>query len=199
MLIYTLLYVIIHKNVDAKVWSSSLSSSPLSSSNEVSFQCVADVDCDDENICTDDICDRIVGCINKNNNNGCDSGDFCTVNDICNNGVCTSGSDKECDDANQCTDDSCNPASGCINENNNNACNDGNPCSENCINANNDNACDDGDACTTDDKCSNGLCGGMDVDCNDNNQCTDDKCDATTGNCINANNDNACDDGDICT
>ena len=44
------------------------------------------------------------------------------------------GSAPNCDDGNVCTDDSCNPASGCVN-------------------ANNIASCDDGDACTTADTC----------------------------------------------
>ena len=55
--------------------------------------------------------------------------------------VCQPGTTVNCDDANVCTDDSCNAASGCVH-------------------TNNTNACDDGNACTVGDTCRGGLCSG---------------------------------------
>src|SRR5262249_39814135 len=40
----------------------------------------------------------------------------------------------------------------------------------------NGNACDDGSQCTTVDSCSNGICPGPALDCNDANVCTTDAC-----------------------
>jgi len=86
----------------------------------------------------------------------------------------------ECDDQNPCTDDSCLPDTGCVNENNTAVC-------------------DDGNACTVLDLCSQGECRpGVPVDCDDGNPCTDDSCDPAAG-CRNTDNTDPCDDQDACT
>src|SRR6185369_9909132 len=85
-----------------------------------------------------------------------------------------------CDDANPCTNDSCDVIEGCIN---------------------NPNAlpCDDGSVCTTGDSCGlGGVCSGTPVNCNDSNPCTDDACAPLTG-CSHVNNTISCNDGNICT
>ena len=106
--------------------------------------------CDDGNICTDDSCDAIAGCLNVNNTAPCDDGDACTTADTCSAGACVGGAPPNCDDANVCTDDSCDSATGCVNTNA---------------------PCDDGDACTTADTCSAGCVGGP------HQIVTDDSCD----------------------
>ena len=58
--------------------------------------------------------------------------------------TCHAGAPVVCDDNNACTDDSCNPGTGCV------------------FTAN-ANACDDGNACTTGDTCSAGSCTGTPV------------------------------------
>ena len=63
------------------------------------------------------------------------------MNDACSGGACVGGPPLDCNDGNVCTDDSCNPVSGCIH-------------------ANNTLSCDDGSACTTNDVCSSGVCSG---------------------------------------
>jgi len=74
------------------------------------------VDCDDGNQCTLDSCDPEEGCKNVPQDGlPCDDGDACTVGDECAAGVCTGGTLVDCDDFNPCTDDSCDPATGCIN------------------------------------------------------------------------------------
>ncbi|MBN1948073.1 MAG: hypothetical protein JW797_20560, partial [Bradymonadales bacterium] len=85
------------------------------------------------------------------------------------------------DDGNECTDDSCDPATGCVA-------------------TNNSDPCDDGLFCTTGESCSAGVCtGGAPTDCNDGVGCTVDSCNEVTTSCDN-NPDNAlCDDGDACT
>jgi hypothetical protein len=94
--------------------------------------------------------------------------------------VCVGGPPPNCDDGNVCTDDSCDPASGCLN-------------TPNTV------PCDDGDACTTNDTCSGGACvGGPPPNCDDGNGCTDDTCDPASG-CVNDPNTAPCDDGDACT
>jgi VCBS repeat protein/slime mold repeat-containing protein len=68
-----------------------------------------------------------------------------------------------CDDNNPCTDDSCDPATGCGH-------------------ANNTRPCDDSNACTTGDVCASGACHpGGPTSCDDGNCCTIDSCSPATG------------------
>lgn len=64
-------------------------------------------DCDDDNLCTDDLCFRSTGCVNFANAAPCDDDDPCTVGDVCAASVCTPGPPPDCDDEVSCTDDSC--------------------------------------------------------------------------------------------
>jgi len=99
------------------------------------------VDCDDHNLCTNDSCNTATGCTHANNTRACDDGNACTTNDACAAGSCAGGPALGCNDQNGCTNDSCNPATGCVH-------------------ANNTVACNDGFACTTADACSGGVCVG---------------------------------------
>ncbi len=188
-------------------------------------------DCDDGDVCTDDSCDPAVGCVYANNAAPCDDGSACTTGDACSGGVCVSGGPLGCDDGDVCTDDSCDPATGCVHMNNTAPCSDGSACttgdlcsggvcvggpppdcddgnvctddscdpSSGCVHVNNVASCDDGSACTTGDACSGGVCvGGPAPDCDDANVCTDDSCDPAVG-CVYANNVASCDDGSACT
>lgn len=181
--------------------------------------------CDDENICTDDVCQPQKGCVYPANQAGCDDGNSCTVGDICADMACASGtniceceSDADCanaDDDNLCngtvvcdqlvmpfkcvTDPdtiiTCNPAKDTV-------------CFKNtCIPATGDcemaavnqgSSCDDGNACTSNDQCANGICAGQSVKCDDSNVCTDDSCDPASG-CVFTPNNADCDDGNLCT
>jgi Notch 1 len=81
----------------------------------------------------------------------CTDGDFCTVNEAWNNGVCTSTTPKSCNDGNDCTSDTCDStAQTCTNA----------PVSEG-------SGCDDRNPCTLNDVCNAGMCGGVieDPDC----------------------------------
>ena len=95
-------------------------------------------------------CDPLSGaCVEVPAEDGlsCNDDDACTDSDQCQLGLCL-GQAVVCDDANPCTDDGCNSASGCIF-------------------ANNTNSCDDGDLCTSGDQCSAGAClGTPDPACN---------------------------------
>jgi hypothetical protein len=91
----------------------------------------------------------------------CNDGDACTTQDICSGGACK-GLKTNCDDANPCTDDSCDTVTGCIN-------------------ADNTAICDDNNACTTGDKCVAGSCVVGTLNCNDSDPCTLDSCDTVTG------------------
>lgn len=50
--------------------------------------CKDDGDCDDENPCTDDVCNMEV-CEHTNNTVSCDDGDMCTTGDACSGGSCS--------------------------------------------------------------------------------------------------------------
>ena len=85
-----------------------------------------------------------------------------------------------CDDKNPCTDDSCDPATGCVN-------------------TANTAKCDDDNACTTGDVCADKVCTpGTAVSCEDNNVCTTDNCDPASG-CVHDANTASCSDGNACT
>ncbi len=58
-------------------------------------------------------------------------------------------------------------------------------------------ACDDGSVCTMNDACTQGMCVGTPVVCDDFNPCTDDSCNEA-GGCIHINNHAACDVGNPC-
>jgi uncharacterized repeat protein (TIGR01451 family) len=150
----------------------------------------APVICNDDNGCTDDSCDPGSGCVYDPNNAPCDDGDACTTVDFCSDGSCQSSGVLDCDDNEGCTDDSCDPSSGCVY-------------------TNNTAACDDGNGCTTGDICGGGTClGGAPVVCTPLDQCHDaGVCDPGSGTCSNpAKPDGTvCDDGnptttgDVCT
>jgi hypothetical protein len=53
-------------------------------------------DCDDGDPCTEDHCDPDEGCIRYNTVGLCEDGDFCTINDQCNGGLCVGSPDPEC-------------------------------------------------------------------------------------------------------
>jgi cysteine-rich repeat protein len=119
--------------------------------------------CDDGDVCTDDSCNPATGCEYTNNTDPCDDGDACTVADTCAGGSCQSGAPLDCDDGVVCTDDICNPATGCEY-------------------AFNTGSCDDGNACTVGDYCSVGNCiPQAPLDCDDGDVCTADSCDQVTG------------------
>ncbi len=166
-----------------------------------------------DNECTDGEC--IAGvCTALFNDADCDDGNACTgyedpdnpensAPDVCVNGTCTPGPPLSCDDLNVCTDDACDPGTGCAN-------------------TPNSSSCDDYDACTNSDHCEGGTCEGSAVDCGldtpcvlrwcnsamgcqqapravcEDNPCeTSRACDENTGVCSGTPVD--CDDGDACT
>jgi hypothetical protein len=166
--------------------------------------CVDDVECDDGNLCTDDICAAGL-CQNTNNSAPCDDGDQCTSVDTCVDGICVGTVVPDgtgCDDGDVCTVDDqcvgglcagapldcttlddqcgvgvCNPATGvCEVE----VANEGGPC-------------DDGIACTENDTCTAGVCAGTPIGeggacddgdpCTENDICTNDVCAGTALDC----------------
>jgi cysteine-rich repeat protein len=138
------------------------------------------IQCDDMNVCTDDVCDLAQGCKHVDNQAPCDDDDACTKGDVCNDGACESGAPLACNDGNVCTDDSCHKVTGCV------------------FKPNLD-LCDDNNKCTTADTCSKGQCvGTASIDCNDDNVCTTDTCQPGAG-CVHSLNAAPCDDGNPCT
>jgi MYXO-CTERM domain-containing protein len=72
-------------------------------------------DCDDQNPCTTDACDKVMGCTHANVSDGvsCDDGDVCNGAETCVGGTCTSENPLDCNDANDCTVDTCDKVMGC--------------------------------------------------------------------------------------
>lgn len=190
--------------------------------------CKTDNDCPPDKDCQISKCDSKLGCIfvAASDDSGCDNGDLCNSGDLCKGGVCVAGPNKNCDDTNVCTTDSCVPESG------------------KCVHLALDNTpCDDGDSCTANDSCKGGQClGGLstcackiDIDCapkpgddlcagshycdkalhvcavdsnsavickpSANTQCAINTCDKATGLCglQPIADQTACDDGKLCT
>ena len=139
------------------------------------------MDCDDDDMCTRDICLVDGGCDHiAISGVVCSDGNACTIFDACVAGRCISDIFVDCDDNNICTTDSCDVLGGCQHKNN-------------------ELECDDGNACTTGDTCRGGRCVLTGVlHCDDGNICTTDSCDPVLG-CDNLNNTNPCDDGNACS
>ncbi len=130
------------------------------------------LNCSDGNPCTTDACDPEKGCtthepVPNNPPQACNDGNFCTGPDQCVNGQC-SGAAVTCDDGKPCTDNSCNPATGCV-------------FPAKALNA----SCDDGSSCTTGETCQDDdddpgtplNCVSDDgVACNNGNPCIDPDC-----------------------
>ena len=111
----------------------------------------------------------------------CDDDDPCTLDDVCTTAVC-GGTPATCDSPGACLEAECNSETG--------ACDP--------IPAHESEPCDDGNACTDVDACAAGQCGGVAVDCVDDNPCTDSTCDETSG-CSFLPNTAPCDDASVCT
>ena len=88
--------------------------------------CVGIISCDDSNPCTDDSCDFKAGkCLNSNTTDLCDDGDACTTQSHCKGGSCQGEVAKLCEDNEQCTDNACDKAKGCLFPQNTLPCNAG--------------------------------------------------------------------------
>ncbi|MFC1888895.1 FG-GAP-like repeat-containing protein, partial [Thermodesulfobacteriota bacterium] len=150
--------------------------------DDLVIQSVVLPDCDDGVGCTVDACNEDTDSCDHTGDDGlCDDGAFCNGAETCDEvNDCQAGVPPDCDDGNECTNDTCDPATGCMY-------------------TDNTEPCDDGNLCTTEDTCSAGGCvGGAPPDCDDGNECTDDACDPATG-CGYTDNTEPCDDGNLCT
>ncbi len=148
----------------------------------VDGECTGEPACDDGNVCTSDTCEEATGeCSTEPADGPCIDENALCAEAVCIGGNCTVTSDeRECNDANPCTADTCDPDLGCVHT------------------ADNAAACDDGDACTANDQCNEAVCTGTAIDCDDASVCTADTCDPSIG-CVNKPLDDACSDGNPCT
>jgi hypothetical protein len=73
------------------------------------------LDCDDEDICSQDSCDPVDGCQNVPVEDGtpCLDNDMCNGEETCQAGECQTGTTLDCNDQNPCTEDQCDQAKGC--------------------------------------------------------------------------------------
>lgn len=125
--------------------------------------------------CTIGTCDPVTGCkpIPAFDNFACDDGLFCTIQEICKDGVCGGGIPMPCAPPGGCfigTCDELNNTCTSVPGNNGAACDDASPCTAGttcsngaCIGgapANDGVTCDDGTSCTVGEFCSGGTCGG---------------------------------------
>jgi hypothetical protein len=183
--------------------------------------CVVDpLDCDDDDPCTDDICDCTIGCINAPI---CNDGFSCTL-DTCDPETleCTNTAmDSLC--TTDCSIGTCvadpdstvvDPVTGCVTtgtQPDGTACTDeGNVCTDDECLAGvcshpakpDGTSCVDTDLCTDGDECSGGICGGSTVTCTPLSQCHDAGiCNPMTGICSNPPKllGSGCDDANACT
>lgn len=152
--------------------------------------CTNDVDCNDNNECTLNICKNPGTaesyCVNTTVADGtlCDDNQFCTINDICTAGSC-SGTAADCSDEVACTVDSCDEIN------------------DVCVNTPDNSFCDDALFCNGIEIChdSQGCQAGMPIDCDDNNECTLGDCNEDSDKCeyINVANNTECSGGICCS
>ena len=146
--------------------------------------CLADTECAGlDTVCGKGTCDPVAGCVVVLAEDGtpCDDKLACTTLTTCQAGACV-GSPVNCDDANTCTDDSCDPKAGCIHD----------PLTGT--------GCDDGDKCTVGDGCSDGTCAASDtLLCDDSQVCTSDTCEPAVGCVFTPKDGGPCNDNSVCT
>lgn len=141
--------------------------------------------------CTTVVCDEEAGACSEipaNEGSSCDDGLFCTVNDVCVEGVCLSDEMNDCGlDGSQCTAIACDEETKSCDE----------------VPANEGSTCDDGLFCTVNDVCEKGECTATEAnDCGmEGDQCTTIACDESSRSCdaVPANEGQTCDDGLFCT
>ena len=163
-------------------------------------------DCNDGVDCTVDTCDESGDvCENTPDDLVCDDDDVCNGAETCDAiDGCQAGTPLDCDDVDLCTNDSCDPATGCVNtpvDCGDQICD---PETGQCVDipCEIDDDCDDGIYCNGAETCDTGTgnCqAGTPPDCDDGVSCTDDMCDTGLDACVNTPNDGACDDADVCT
>lgn len=150
-----------------------------------------DAACDDGEVCTVDSCvsgsHLATGCVidsTSMNGEACEADSNVCTADFCNAGTCQFSFGVECNDGFGCTEDYCNPVSGCYHIEDDFSCTGGPACGydycdedSGCEVALYDNLCDDGIPCTLN-ECTYGGCQytPSNLGCNDGVGCTDDFC-----------------------
>jgi hypothetical protein len=161
----------------------------------INSRCVANTcqsdarNCNDGNGCTTDGCDPAIGCTNTPviDGTGCADQSVCDGAETCTGGACQEGIPPNCDDANFCTQDRCDNATGCRHD----------PIASCC---NTDPECADSDNCTTVERCTaQHTCATTPRTCVDGITCTADSCDPAVGCVFTPATGAPCDDGDACT
>lgn len=155
-------------------------------------------DCEDGNGCTIDRFDpEAHKCLHLSHEKACDDRNRCTHNDRCREGECR-GEALECDDDNLCTDNLCNPLSGCVFPPTR-SCDDRNPCTiDSCLESEacahtaveDGTLCDDFELCTQADLCTQGVCTGIPIpdgtSCDDGDPCSKNEV-CSMGECLDEN------------
>ena len=161
----------------------------------VNVRCVGTVcqsdarNCNDGNGCTGDACDPAIGCTNTPviDGTGCADQSVCDGSEACTAGTCLEGTPPNCDDANFCTQDGCDNATGCRHT----------PIASCC---NTDAECADADNCTTAERCTaQHTCASTPRTCADGEICTVDDCNPAVGCVFTPSSGSPCDDGNACT
>jgi len=151
--------------------------------------CESAAECNDNNVCTLDLCVPQFGCVHdaaSKNGTSCDDGNGCTALDTCDEtGNCVGHGEVQCTALDQCHDlGVCEPATGtCTNP----AKVNGTPC-------------EDGLKCTDNDMCHEGACLAGGPHCVPDNCHSFSLCDESTGTCTQPDNGALCQaDADGCT
>lgn len=70
-------------------------------------------DCDDDNPCTEDWCNRDAGCMHEAVDDGQTCGESACGEMVCSGGTCVAADPQSCNDGNPCTIEHCDPQTGC--------------------------------------------------------------------------------------
>lgn len=104
----------------------------------------------------------------------CSDGNFCNGVERCVGGMCQAAAALQCDDADPCTRDFCDPAAGCAHAED--------QCPASCAGLADGASCADGTVCTRGDTCVSAACvAGAVASCDDGDPCTRDGCDPVLG------------------
>ena len=152
------------------------------------------------------ICDPTLGCVSPPEclaDDDCNDNNICTGVETCISEICHPGMSLNCHDDIDCTTDACDPSSGCLYVPDDSACEEGEICDPalGCRErpeCESDNDCDDSNVCNGLEFCGAGTCRpGEALDCGDGVACTVDDCDPADG-CSNTPDDEACPGDEIC-
>ena len=184
--------------------------------DSVDVVCRTSADCDDGNLCTDDVCAE-GSCTAVNNAASCDDGLYCNGVDTCAEGSCSAHAGDPCASGGECANACDETAGDCLADEGMACTDDGNGCTDNvcdsagaCAAVDNTAACDDEVFCNGADACAGGSCSTHAGDpCVLGGECAD-VCDEAAGDCFadegmvctddgNACTDNACDSAGACT